>query len=238
MANVLSKAMQSVAVDVNAKISSIQGESCEYYVSDIKPESAPHMHPYLDKWDFNLASTTQGSDGVIATGTSQVMTGQFKHYSAREIANQDPNQPKAKGYVLVWAANQRQNPRLYKLVFGDEMTSQAYAESYIVNLVTITWIGADPDGGSRGTPDPSNTPIDYKGLEWVQETEHAGNNVDDGRLLLTISLEDVTLAQVNGADHFTVQRKGGSAGGRYALVKGSIKHLASHHVQLELVKRS
>lgn len=237
MANqVRNSAGQVVTIENDDRITSINGDACEYYVSDVQQKSAASAYPFLRKWPFTLQSTALNSDGSISSGALQALAGQVKIYSAKDIEKQDPNSPKSKGYILAHAANQNQSARLIKIFFADQMAAQAYPGAFIVQMVTVTWTGGDEDAGEPGTGSEVTTTIQYKSLDLEQQTQHDIHSELAGTACLQVSLGDVTLAQIEAAHHFVIQRKGGSSA-KYTLVNGGIKHLPSNHVELSLVKQ-
>lgn len=226
----------ALTIENNMRITSINNESCEYYVSDVQSKQAASPYPYLRKWPFKIQSTQLQVDGSVQAGDISSVSGQVKFYSAKEIAKQDPNSPAGKGHILAWASEQHKSTaRLVKIVFTDEMQSQAYPDSYILHAVSVIWVGGDPDAGDPGTPNETLLPVQYKSVELKSEVNHDLFSERVGGALVTVSLEDISLTTIEEAHHFTIQKKGGQAE-RYTLVNGGIKHLASHHVELELVR--
>lgn len=226
----------ALAIENNMRITSINNEACEYYVSDVQSKQAASPYPYLRKWPFKIQSTELQTDGSVQSGDLTSASGQVKFYSAKEIAKQDPNSPVGKGHILAWASEQHKSTaRLVKIVFTDEMQSQAYAEAYIINAVSIIWVGGDIDAGEPGEPNETSLPVKYKSVELKSEVNHDLFSERVGEALVTVSLEDISLAAIESAHHFTIQKKGGQSE-RYTLVNGGVKHLASHHVELELVR--
>lgn len=222
----------AVAVAPTHRITSIAGETVEYYLVDTIPLPCTSMRPTLQQAELVTIEPLTYAGGVVTAGAPQTLKAQLEWKAARRHgSDRTPDRPAAKGSLIVLAANQKQVSKLLQLDFADSLEGKAFAQCYSFARVVETVTGADPDAGDPGSASDQPFPIVYDNLQLeTQYDTSRGNDVVIGDLCITVDREQVTEAQLLKAAYFTLTPQGGQPR-RYTLwnSKEGIKPLNTHH---------
>lgn len=224
----------AVILAKNDRISSVNGQACEYYVKEVIPRRAATRRPRLKTWPVLIAPTSL-ADGAVDVGTVHTLAAQVEFEEAEGFSpGRGPSDPSTKGYFWVRNADRSNPAPLLKVIFADAPSGQAYANAYLVELITRTWVGQDLNRGKRGTPTDTPTPIDYVSLTRSDGLAFDGTQTAwEGELSLVISKSVATEAELKGAYHIRITPSGGTPVA-YSLVNRTLKDCGNHQWELHL----
>jgi len=233
------RAGDPVTLGENDRITSINGQACTYYVSEVRPKPAVTRFPRLKTWPVILEPTSLAGGAVVA-GLAHTLAGQVKFEEReRKSAEEGMNSPTTKGYFIVLNANQADPARLLYVYFADAPKAQVYSNAFAVAMVELTELTPpDPDAGDPGTFTETAVPLACSEVEVQTRTEtRDGVEVLLGDARIVVSATAASLARLKAAGWFTIAPNGQPAE-KYAISPAGITLLANTQYEILLIRKA
>lgn len=234
----------TVTIDNGAKITSIGGRPCELYMIGV---NEVYGHPTMRRQPRAMRPSVvelQRYIGISSVDTQPVY-GPILTVSAQSEPEAVQVWDKITG-AMVKIADEAlifnsidlgKDYSTVKVLLKNDFNARMFADIWEFNLVNVTYVGADPFIGRKGTPNPNPTPIAVKKVDVTEQYQQIdGEAVKIGDACVIIARDLVSLVDLEAAEYFTLSENGGDPV-RYTIWNSDgLKYLQTYDWELYLRK--